>query len=433
MYRLAAITLFIVTIYSCDQATNNQSDPELVSTFVELPNELSTIEDSVFMHLNKWLKGAEIIGLSEGEHGMNEGMDFRNSYIKYLVQTDQVQVLAFESGLLESRLVNDYINGKDLSIDTVLSDGFTYTFGQFPQNKDLIEWLRTTNESRNPNKRVQFYGFDMSGHAPNPYLEKSSYSIQECLNYLEKVDADLFNELSNQFNKFIPYLRVKDNPNNRGVSFVDLPEKERINYLKLLEDLIARIKENKSTYVQKEGTNKYEWGLQMAVCAKQNLTFLLGYHQPKTDHSSRERFMMENVKWIRKKEGNKKMVLFAHLSHLAKDVSRIDEDGNNTIPDTMFGKHMHVEFGSKYKVVGNLFRSLNYNDAIDNVKTNSFSEKLYSKYDASNFCLHIDKADTFYSKSQIYGIPFKGDLWMTPSNSIDVILFTEQQHWFVKE
>ncbi len=142
---------------------------------------------------------------------------------------------------------------------------------------------------------------------------------------------------------------------------------------------------------------------------------------------------MLNVKWIRKKEGNKKIVLFAHLSHLAKDLSRIDEDGNNTIPETMFGEHMHAEFGTKYKVVGNMFRCLDYYDAIDSVKVNSLSEVLYSMYDVSNFCLRVDTTDSLFSTPQIYGIPFKGDLWMTPSKGIDIIFYTEKQHFFYKE
>lgn len=433
MRRLIPVILLIVSIYACNQKQNDQVENEIKTNFVELPADLAIIDDSAFIHLDEWLKEAKIIGLSEGEHGMDEGMDFRNSYIKYLVRTNQVQVLAFETGLLESRLVNDYINGNDLNIDTVLTNGFTYTFGQFPQNRDLIEWLRKTNKSRNPDRRIQFYGFDVSGHAPNPYLEKSSYSIQECLNYLEEVDLDLFSDLSIEAEKFIPYLRAIDNPNNIDVSFADLSDIKRTKYRMFLENLIVRIKEKKVKYIQKEGEEKYQWGLQMAECSKQNFIFLIGYHQPKTDHSSREQFMMENVKWIRKKEGNKKIVLFAHLSHLAKDVSRITEDGNNTIPETMFGKHMHAEFGTKYKVVGNMFRSIDYYTAIDSVNVNSLSEMLYSRYDAPNFCLRIDKADSLFSKPQIYGIPFKGDLWMNPSKSIDVIFYTEQQHWFNKD
>lgn len=433
MIRLVAIIIFTITLYSCNQDSENHVTNKIVTTFVELPGDLSNIDDSVFIHLDEWLKDAEMIGISEGEHGMNESMDFRNSYIKYLIRTNQVQVLAFESGLLESRLVNDYIQGENLNLDTVLTNGFSYTFGQFSQSRELIEWLRKTNETRSTEKRVRFYGFDMSGSAPNPYLENASYSLQECLNYLKEVDPELFYERSVDAEQFLPYLRVADNPENIGVSFVDLSEEKRAIYLEFLENLMGTIEKNKLKYIQKSGEDQYEWGLQMAVCSKQNLSFLIGYHQPKTDHSSRERFMIENIKWIRKKEGNKKMVLFAHLSHLAKDISRIDEDGNNTMPEIMFGEHMHAEFGTTYKVIGNMFRCLDYYNAVDSVKVHSLPELLHSKYNTPNFCLRIDTTESLFSKPQIYGVPFKGDLWMTPSKGVDIIFYTEKQHFFYKE
>ena len=123
MNRLAAIIIFAITLYSCNQDSENHAGQKIITNFVELNTDLSNIDDSVFLHLDEWLKDAEIIGISEGEHGMNEAMDFRNSYIKYLIRTNQVQVLAFESGLLESRLVNDYIHGKNLNLDTVLTNG----------------------------------------------------------------------------------------------------------------------------------------------------------------------------------------------------------------------------------------------------------------------------------------------------------------------
>jgi erythromycin esterase len=429
MKKLLPLILFAVCFYSCNQ----NHEVKIKSKFVELPHDLSNIKDSVFIQLDEWLKDAEFIGLSEGEHGMNEGMDFRNSYIKYLVRTKQIQVFAFESGLIESRMVNDYILGKNLNIDSVLTKGFSYNFGDFKQNRDLLKWLRKTNESRNKKERIHFYGFDIAGSASNPNLENSSYSLYECLDYLKEVDNKLFQELSSESKRFTPYLKAVDNPKNKGLSFVDLSNIKKESYIKFLENLISNIEKNKSKYIQKSGIEKYQWGLQMATCAKQNLTFLIGYHQPKKDQSSRESFMLENIKWIRKKERNKKIVLFAHLSHLAKDISRITESGDNTIPETMFGEHMAAEFGAKYKVVGNIFRSLDYYEGIDSVKVNSFPEILYSRYGVSNFCLRIDNTDNLFSKPQMYGIPFKGDLWMTPSKSIDVVFYTVQQHWFIKD
>lgn len=433
MNNFVTIVLIALIVYACDNDSENLESPENEITFIELPNDLTKVSDKAFLSIDKWLKNAEIIGVSEGEHGMNEGIDFRNSYIKHLVGTNRIQVIAIESGLLESRLINDYINGADLNIDLVLTNGISYTFGQFEQNRELLNWLRTTNETRDRDNRIHFYGFDMSGSAPNPFLDDGSYALKECLKYIQVADFELYNEFFSKAKYYFPYLNIPKSPESDEKSFLDLSEEKKADLYQLVNRLIGSIQKKKDFYIQKIGKEKYDWALRSAVCAKQNLEFLEGYMFEDKDQSKREQFMLDNLKWIKAKEGDKKIVLFAHIAHLAKDIARPDETGKETLPENMFGELLANEFGSRYQVFGNFFNYLDYYDSMDSVEVNSFPDKLHQKYKSTNFCLKIDDTDSLYLKPRTFGIPFRGKLWMTPIKGVDVILYTEKQHYFYKE
>lgn len=432
MKNLITFVLLAHLIFACsNEQENNEEQCEI--NFVELENDITSVSDSTFRLIDKWLIGAEIIGVSEGEHGMNEPLDFRNSYIKHLVKSNQIQVLAFESGMLESRMVNGYIQGENLDLDSVLENGFSYTFGQFEQSKELLIWLREINSTRSTENKVRFYGFDMAGNAPNPYLENSAYALVECLNYVHKVDSVNYRHFLSQAEEYIPYLSVLDDQNKYELSFADLSENKRLSYGQLLENLQKHVETSKDYYVKIAGLEEYNWGLQSVICAQQNLTFLIGFHEPKRDQSSRERFMLNNLKWIREREEDKRILLFAHIAHLAKDISRIDEGGNNKQSEKMFGEHLVTEYGEKYKVIANLFSELDYYEEIDRVKENSLPAILYKKYKKPFFCLNVNSTESIFTKPQTFGVLSKGDLWTTPSKGMDVIFYTYKQHYFYKE
>lgn len=432
MKNLVPLLVFASCLTSCSN-TYKTKKVQAEINFVTLNDDLSSIPDSTFRLIDKWLIGAEIIGLSEGVHGMNEPLNFRNSYIKHLVKSNQIQVLAFESGILESKMVNDYIQGRDLDLDSVLTNGFSYTFGQFNQNKELLIWLRKINSARSKENNIRFYGFDMAGNAPNPHLEKSAYALEECLKYLNKVDIINYQNFLLQVNEYIPYLCILNNADKYELSFADLTESKRKSYRQILETLKKLIEENKSKYVSIAGHKEYNWGLQSLTCAQQNLTFLIDFHKQNIDQSSREKFMLDNLKWIRLQEGDRRILLYAHISHLAKDISRINENGENMLPEKMFGENIADFYGEKYKVIGNLFSQLDYYEEIDSVLENSLPSFLFKKYQKNNFCIKVNHLDTLLSKPWIFGVPFKGNLWTTPTKGMDVIFYTHKQHYFYKE
>jgi len=425
-------TFIAVVLFGCG-VSKEKSEQEL-NTPIELPNNLSDIPDSSFVPLVDMIGDARIIGVTEGTHGMNEPLDFRNSLIKYLVKENHIKVIAFESGLIESRQVNAYINGESLDLDSVLNNCITCTFGQFEQNRELLLWLREINESRTPENKVQFYGFDMSGCAPNPALENSSFALSEALKYFEEVDVEKFNDLGKKLIPFIDHLRLDDSPDDPKIQFFDLSEDKKIKLNELIDELIETLRENKEMYVNKSGGENYLWGMQSAICAKQNIQFLTNMLNPSQEYSVREKSMLENLQWILEIEKDEKILLFAHLAHLSKDIYVLNAEGKNVMPNNQFGEYINEHYGSEYTVIGNFYSYLDYYEGIDSVKINSFPEMMNKKYPYANFYLRLDKTDTIYNNPLIFGVPSGGgDVWMTPSKGVDIIFYTEKQHYFEKE
>jgi erythromycin esterase-like protein len=426
--------LIVSFLSSCSTEQKVNVKSEVQSDLVELPNDLTSIPDSLFKPLDNWLSDYKIIGFGEGDHGFNESLDFRNSYIKYLVKTNQIRILAFESGVLESKMVNDYINGLDLNLDSVLTNGMSYTFGQFDQSRELLTWLREENKTRNTANRIQFYGFDMAGNAPNPRLENSSYAFEKCLDYLESVDLETCQKYRNEVEYYLPFLSVLDNAESKEISFLDLPQEKKEPLIKLHDELIAALEKNKETYLKRKGKPAYEWGLQAAKCAKQNLVFLEGYNASPRDQSVREKYMLENLKWIMSREKNEKIFLFAHLTHLAKDIAVIDSVKKKTYPKNLFGEHLQEEFGAAYKLVAHAYYYSDYYTEVDSVKTNAFPGQLNEGFEQETFFLNLNEDDALFNRPQIFGpSTLSGEVWITPNKGADVIFYTEKQHFFWKD
>ncbi len=406
-----------------------QKDP-----VVRLPEDLSEIPDEQLEPLLEMLGDAPYIGMSEGTHGMNEPLDFRNSLIKFLVRKQRIGVVTIESGLLESRMVNDYIEGKDLDLDSVLAYGIKCTFGNFKQNRELLEWLREYNAHQSADERVHFYGFDMSGCAPNPFLEESSYALEQALDYLKKVDETSWNRFASELIPLSEYLHLGLPDDVSKKRFADLDEERRERFVELINELVEEMRRQQFSYAAKTSADDYAWALRAAISARHNVLFLANTVVPIIEASVREQAMLDNLSWIIGREQNKGILLFAHLAHLSKDVSVLNSDSVNVMVYNQFGEYLGEVLGDKYKVIGNFYYQLVYDDGVEEVKDRSFPVWLGDSYPFRNFYVPVDRSDEMLNEPWIFGVPSSGgDVYMVPSKGVDIILYNEKQHFYLNE
>jgi erythromycin esterase-like protein len=111
---------------------------------------------------------ALVIGFGEPDHGFREFAVLRNMVFKRLVEKRGFRCLTLETGILEARLVDEFITdvtgAKNIPIGRVLAEGFTHGMGEWRETRDLVEFARDFNiaASRTGGSLVRWGGKDLS-------------------------------------------------------------------------------------------------------------------------------------------------------------------------------------------------------------------------------------------------------------------------------
>ena len=128
----------------------------------------------------------------------------RNRFIRYAVTQLGFTAIALETGLSTSKLIYDHVLGKTNETDSALKASFGYGFGRYPENQELIRWLRTWNAAQPPGRRVHFYGIDLTGQL----FPDAHRSVEAVLTFVDQADPDLGRETRKQYADLIPVFRT---------------------------------------------------------------------------------------------------------------------------------------------------------------------------------------------------------------------------------
>lgn len=419
------LQIFIISCISLVSFTSLGQNQE---GFVALPDDLTEIPSENFKPLLKMLDEVPIIGISEGTHGMNEPMDFRNELIKYLVTKKRIDVVAIESGVLESRLVHDYINGASGDLDTVMRYGIMPGFNELDHNRSLIEWLRKYNADASNEHKVSFYGFDIPGVPSNPWNEEVSIPLSQTLEYLKKVDLKQWKKYEGLTQPYFEFLHINPPGEEEQTHYLDLTEEQKHHLSGIIDELVTLFDFKKKKYLKNSSEEDASWGYRALTSTKWMDNFLreLG-KAPDNSYSQREQAMIDNLDWIMNRHPEGKVLLFAHLAHLAKDFAQVNADGEDIKALKMFGEYLGEKFGEQYKVVGNFYGELQYgNESYPAMKDGI--ESMLEREDCKNYFLELDKSTSEFNKNWFFGLRNDSDKWqMNPANGIDFIFYTKVQ------
>jgi len=155
----------------------------------------------------KIVGSARVVAVGEAFHGTAEGMAFRNRLFRYLVENLGFRVIAIESGITEGRVVHDYVAGAPGDIGTVMQQGISWGFDRFPQNEELVKWMREWNADPRHQQKLEFFGFDVPGSAGNPFgrrdvrtaLEETSTILRVSMPRTNRCSADVWQACGHAF------------------------------------------------------------------------------------------------------------------------------------------------------------------------------------------------------------------------------------------
>lgn len=275
---------------------------------------------------------ASVVALSEATHAAVEPLQFRNRVLQYLVEHQGFTAIAIESGLVEGRVVHDYVRGGQGDLSEVLSRGIGWGFDSLPQNRALVSWLREYNANPHHTRKVNFYGFDVPGSPGSPSARRGhDTALNEVLNGLVEVDGPACDGLRARLQPFMNRLSFAMQSDGDDSGYGTLIQDERDALTGIINDIVTLLEHHADKYTQVAGVSAYQWAHQAAIGARQMDAWLRempvgGRFANRNDMlrcfaaatNIRDRAQAENLEWILRQEGESgKILVFAARYHLS--------------------------------------------------------------------------------------------------------------------
>jgi erythromycin esterase len=321
--------------------------------------------------LGQMIGNASVVALGEGVHGAAEPLEFRNRLFQYLVKSKGFTAIAIESGLVESRVVHDYVlGGLPGDARSAASEGISWTFDRLPQNLALIEWLRAYNADPSHHQKVNFYGFDIPGSPGKPSATRGmDTALVQVLRYLRVVDPPQSRAFDRRIEPFLKSIRLDLSPAPGDPAYYKLTEVERDKLTAAISDLVVLLERCQQKYIDVSSIGDYEWGYRAAIGARQADTWLrqmpIGW-RPSTKNFGfffvasdvRDRAQADNLAWAIKEEGPLgKVLIFAHSMHLS--MASIEANSHllrnsSPIRQEPAGTYLRGRLGYRLLTIGNV-------------------------------------------------------------------------------
>jgi erythromycin esterase len=308
--------------------------------------------------LARMVGDAKIVGLSEGIHAAAEPLIFRNRVFKHLVEHLGFNAIAIESGIVESRVLNDYVTQGKGEFDAVLEQGLSVGSGTFRQNGELIRWMKEYNARLPPDAvKVQIFGLDVPGSPGNRDAARGpDTALRSAVEYLRLVDPPAAAHMQSRAEAFLPVLKGTN-------GYGDLKESERDTLTAAIADLVSLMERNRLAYVAKSSKDDFDWAERAAIGARQTDTWFRrmplgwkladGFEWTRYAHQVRDRAMADNLEWVRGRLSPRGRVLvFTAVGHLASTVVQLpDHQIREMVP---LGAYLKDRFGSDFINILNL-------------------------------------------------------------------------------
>jgi erythromycin esterase len=282
-----------------------------------------TADDADLQPLRGIIGDADVVGFGEPIHDDHEPLAMRNRLIRYGVTHLGFTAVALETCLSSSKRLYDYVLGRTAETGAGLSQAFCYGFGDYPENLELLRWLRSYNAGQPSQRKVRVYGIDISGQ----YFPSAYRSLEAALAFLDRAAPVLGRETWKRYANLIPIFRADRYPK--------LTPAEKDACTGKIQDLIALIERERTPLIAATSSDDYDWVLRQAISAAQDDAFLRSLppefdlnvpnwweaFKPSQlwDHNAemREVAMADNVLWVQQRECRRGRVFyFAHDEHI---------------------------------------------------------------------------------------------------------------------
>lgn len=274
--------------------------------------------------LSSFFNDKRLIAVGEPNHFSKEVFETKADFFKFLVKDLGFNIIGLEENFASCLAINDYILNGTGEPNKLIKHFYSWPWVT-QEVLNLIEWMRTYNLGE-PEKKVQFYGFDM----------QQAYPAMRCLNdYFFKVDSEFYQTLDS-----LPVMSYMEQVNFK----VDTS---------LIKVIRRKLNKNKSKYQEKSSKNEWNIAWQNTNILLQQNSYISIYEVEKnTSYWIRERrklrdkLMADNIQWVLENEKpTAKMMVWAHNSHVSK--GRYPSSVDSTM-----GEFLRSKYEENYYTIG---------------------------------------------------------------------------------
>ncbi len=365
---LRCCTLQILVLFALTNSLSAQTSSTAAEVIANwLNSNLHPLESPATASLDplkEMLGNARIVGLGESLHSASEPMTFRNQLLRFLVVELDFSALVIESGLVESKALNDYVLHGIGDLDTAVAQGISHGFDQFQQNVELIRWLRQYNSAQSDAaNKVQIFGMDTSGSPGNLGATRNpDTALAYTLQYLSEADPIAGAEFEQRIAEYLPAVA---GTNGYGT----LPIAERNALTAAIEDMISLISRREFAYTRQTSPYEYAWAKRAAISARQvdswfrrmpeNWVLADGLDWHAESQIIRDQIMADNVDWVLEQlPAGARIMVFAANGHMAAtewtNPSWFATPANSDNVSTPYGAYARARYGDDFVNIFNM-------------------------------------------------------------------------------
>ena len=236
--------------------------------------------------LKKLIGNASVVALGETSHGSSEIFKMKHRIIRYLAENADFDIFSIEANMPESYRISNYtIEGKGDPTDLI--KGMYFWTWRTQEVLDMTEWMKQHNKS---NDKIAFTGFDLQFfQGAIKELDDAFVKQPTVLNSINVLNTVL--NTINSERKKTPRAAVSDeNKDNASIELNTI--RKNIQGLRITD-------------------SEKKWLLQ-------NIRVIEQYIDLNKTFQSRDRYMAENLMWIKNQNPQSKIVIWAHNGHIQR-------------------------------------------------------------------------------------------------------------------
>jgi erythromycin esterase len=254
------------------------------------------------------LQDVEVVALGEVTHGSSDIYKMKAKLVRYLVEKEDFSIVAIEGSMFDAYKLNDFITlGKDDPEDLLRNMGFWVWDTE--ELLSLVKWMKTYNDEHT--KKILFTGIDMQFYQAAVAGLKSAFSKHNIQYSLEEIQARLLNLYRYRFtfdSTKSTFNLIKNSTLN--LDSVEFAKRIFLNKEKYFFSDICSKLDTLIAHSFEKGEEQ-EWLHQHVEIIRQFSDNSLS--------TQRDRYMAQNLLWIKNQNPKSKIIVWAHNGHIQKN------------------------------------------------------------------------------------------------------------------